>query len=190
MDCAECEELDAAFPGMLDRIAEEITEQTWDRNRCCPAEAEHDGDVCVTDVQAINACNHVIVGSFWLGGVEYSFEAESGDRCGWVWRSISSDDPIPSIEIHHTKWALQPSREIIDKAVMTGTEKFLLAKWDALRFREPYVSMPSKYAYDRHFQPGLQLRASGATRQPKEALFLWMKKPLMQRASACQNRNH
>lgn len=149
------DELDTKHPGMMEQICEEIAEQLWDRDRSSKLEEGEDGYVWIADIQAINQANHVLVGVFWLGGVEYSFEAESGDNNGWMWRSISADEPIPSIEIQHTKWALEPNSALVDKALRAGQGEFLVAKWDALSGREPYKSLPGKYAYDRFFQPGI-----------------------------------
>lgn len=155
----DCEEIENRHPGALDDISLEIAEHLWDRDRTSPLEEGEDGYVWVSDIQAQNATNHEVTGSFWLGGVEYSFRAECGDRNGWVWRFISADESIPDIEIHHTKWALAPNRDLVTQALSDGRGAFLIAKWEALIAREPCKSIPSKYSYDRHFQPGLMVES-------------------------------
>lgn len=154
MDCAEANHIEEKYPGKLNDICEEIAEMLWDRARVSSLEEGEDGYVWVADIQDLNVCNQAITGTFWIDGTEYSFEAECGDWNGWVWRSISADAPVPTIEIHHTKWALEPNNELVGDALMKGEGKFLIAKWDALISREPCKSIPGSYSYDRHFQPG------------------------------------
>lgn len=157
LDCPEAEEIDQKHPGALDEIAEEITEHLWDRDRVSEAEEGEDGYVFVADIVQLNACNHAITGTFWLGDIEYSFEVECGDWNGWVWRQISADAPVPEINYQPTVWALQPLASLVSKAIEKRQGQFLVIKWDAIAAREPYKSMPGKYGYDRHFQPGLQV---------------------------------
>ncbi|WP_306150714.1 hypothetical protein [Roseovarius sp. MMSF_3281] len=157
IDCPEAEEIEQKHPGALDEIAEEITEHLWDRDRISEAEEGEDGYVFIADIVQMNACNHAFTGTFWLGGVEYSFGAENGDWNGWVWREISADKPVPEIDYKPTTWALQPIDSLISKAIEKGQGKFLVLKWDEIASREPYKSLPGKYGYDRHFQPGLKV---------------------------------
>lgn len=156
MDDPEAERLCAEYPEIMDAICEEITEQLWDKDRTCPLEEGEDGYVWISDIQAMNACNHALTGTFWVSGKEYSFEAESGDWNGWVWRSVAEGEPVPEIKIHHTVWALQPNDGLVSKAIEAGRGAFLIAKWDAFLQRPEYAKMPGKYGYDRHFAPGLK----------------------------------
>jgi hypothetical protein len=138
-------------PGLIDTIAQNICE------RHDPKIKEgDDGSLYIADRQNIDACNEVIVGSFWASGIEYAFEAENGNNAGWVWRSVSSDSSIPDIEIIRTQWALEPRSDIVAKAIMDGQESILLIKWDALLSRKEIASIPQSYGYDKHFSPGLK----------------------------------
>lgn len=156
MDCPTAVNLEARHPDVMEAILEGIGETIWDHDHTCSLEEGEDGYFWVSDIQAMNACNHAITGAFWVGGKEYSFEAESGDWNGWVWRSVSEDDAIPEIKIHQTVWALQPNEKLVSEAILKGQGKFLVAKWDAFLTRKEYAELPGKYGYDRHFAPGLK----------------------------------
>jgi len=136
-------------PGLLDEIALKICE-----GDDCNLEEGEDGSLFIADTQNINALNRVFTGSFWADGVEYAFEAESGNNAGWVWRSVEPDTNIPEIKIEVTTWALAPKEETVRNAIAKGNEEFLLQKWDALLTREEIASIPRKYGYDKHFAPG------------------------------------
>lgn len=153
MDCEKALHLHDSHPVLMDKICEEIVESICDPNRTCSIPEGDDGAVYIADIQAINAINHVAVGSFWLDGIEYSFEVESGNHNGFVWRSVSEEAPIPDIKIVHQRYALEPSLEIVSKHILEGRQALLLAKWDAMVAREPFASIPSKFAYDVYFCP-------------------------------------
>ena len=153
IDCKEADEIDGQFPGALNRIAEEICEHIWDESRVCPIEEGDDESVTVVDIQKQNATNQAIVGSFWLGGVEYAFEAESGDNFGWVWRTIAKDLPIPEIKIVQKVWALQPTSQLIREAVDNKRGPSLLKMWRLFKERPEVAELPGSYSYDRHFAP-------------------------------------
>ena len=57
-----------------------------------------------------------------------------------------------------TVYALQPEARLVDQAIQSGKGSFLLLKWDAvLRNLPELAAIPGKYAYDRHFQPGIRV---------------------------------
>ena len=131
----------------------------WSGNRECEIAEGDDGHISIAEIEAINACNHVAVGVFWRGGVEYAFEVESGNNAGFVWRSISQDGPIPEIQITHTKWALAPRADVVEKHVQKGSQTQLLTLWDVFLERPDVAAILTKYAYDRHFQPGSKVES-------------------------------
>lgn len=196
MDCPEIEKIEQhEGAGFVECVAQEITEMMWDRSRVSSVSEGDDGYVNITDMQMINACNHVAVGVFWVGGVEYSFEVESGDRSGFVWRSVSADNPIPEIKIEHTKWALFPTRDIIDAHIANGQAAFLLTKWGLFLERPDVVEICRSYAYDRMFQPGSKTETYWKARAASYGLHIgseqtsnevraWLTKAAKQEAAA------
>lgn len=146
-------EIEVLFPGLLDEIATGICEgDSHDELE----EGEH-GYFWVSDRHWVNRLNQIIVGSFWVDGVELTFEAESGDRNGWMWRDISPDKPVARIEDiapKPTVYALQPNEYIVRKSMAQGQSYFLLVKWDAFLKRKDLAELPRKYMYDKHFAPG------------------------------------
>lgn len=172
MHHSEAERLESLYPELMEAIGCEIAEQIWDRDRFSEIEEGEDGYVFVFDVQAINACNHVIVGSFWAEGTEFAFEAESGDNNGFVWRMVSPDEPIPDIQIQQTVWALAPNDDLVRKAILSDQGAFLVAKWDAFLQRPEYAQIPGKYGYDRHFAPGLKTERFWKERAAKVGFIL------------------
>lgn len=101
---------------------------------------------------AINVTAHGIV---MVEGVEHRFIVDDGNWNGTVLRDWDGD----TVFEHHkpTVYALQPERRLIDQAIMSGKGPFLLMKWGAvLRNLPDLAAIPGKYAYDRHFQPGIK----------------------------------
>lgn len=101
-------------------------------------------------MDAINCRAHGII---TIEGEEYTFQMEDGNRNGTVLLAWESDQPFERHE--PTRWALQPTRDLIDKAIMSDSGPFLLLKWDAILKNLPNVAaIPGKYSYDRYVQPG------------------------------------
>lgn len=67
MEFSAAEGVEDKHPGGLETICEGRGEQLLDRDRTCALEQGEDGYVWISDVQAVNACNHALVGTFWLG---------------------------------------------------------------------------------------------------------------------------
>lgn len=107
----------------------------------------------ILDRDRLDAINFRAHGIITIGGEEYTFQMEDGNWNGTVLLSWNEGKPFE----HHvpTKWALQPNRELVDKAIMSGKGPFLIFKWDAILKNRPDVAaIPGKYSYDRHFAPG------------------------------------
>ncbi len=139
--------------GACERVAETIGEMMWDgRTESGPTEEEgQDGHVYLSDVQEIDACNHMASGSFWWGGTEYSFLVENGNWAGFVFRSLSDTTPIPDVEIRRTVWAIAPANWM----QCTGENAdFMLRKWAALKGRADVKDLIGSFTYDRRVQPG------------------------------------
>lgn len=116
-----------------------------------------DGHIFIADIQNRDACNQDITGSFWWDGVEYSFYCQSGNNAGFVWCEVSADEPIPDIEIHQTKWTIQPQNLGIDGDTverMAEQAKLRLAVWDVFLKRTEVIEKLKNYMYDKHFAPG------------------------------------
>ena len=110
-------------------------------------------NVHILERDQLNACNHRAHGIITIGGKEYTFHFESGDWNGSVLLAWEGDKPF---ERHvPTRWALQPRRDLIDRAIAGGKGPSLLFKWDSILKNRPNVAaIPGKYGYDCHFQPG------------------------------------
>lgn len=147
------EQLGAKYPEKMEQIAEEIGEFGWDRAHRCAIPEGEDGHVWVDEIEMINAANHQVTGVFWLGGVEYGFRAQMGDRNGFEFLEISADGDIPDIKISRPRFALAPHQELVAKAIQEGKGSLLVARWDAMVARN-YPSLMRKYHYDRLFAPG------------------------------------
>lgn len=110
-------------------------------------------NVHILDRDQIDAINARASGIITIEGEEYSFHLESGNWNGTVLLAWQEDKAFE----HRvpTRWALQPTREIIGKHLAEGKGSFLLLKWDAILKNWPKVAeIPGKYAYDRRVQPG------------------------------------
>ena len=117
-----------------------------------------DGSIYISEVVELNACNHAITGAFWFHKVKYSFEVQVGDWRGFEWQHLSDKTDIPVVSAPApTIWALQPSPRLVSIALSAGTGSNLVSLWDATAAREPYVSIPGNYSYDRRVQPGEQV---------------------------------
>lgn len=136
-------------PRDRDDIAETICELMASRERSYGVEGE-DGSVYVSDVQMINACNHLAAGSFWHEGEEWSFLAESGDMNGFYYRELSKDAPIPKINYKPPAFQIVPIATIRNQA----EAKLMLVKIKAFRDRTETKELLAAYSYDRTFQPG------------------------------------
>lgn len=110
-------------------------------------------NVYILDRDRLDAINCRAHGIITIEGAEFTFQMDDGNRNGTVLREWESDKPFE----HHVpvSWALQPSRALIDEAVMASKGPFLIWKWDAmLANRKAIAEIPGKYAYDKHFAPG------------------------------------
>lgn len=110
--------------------------------------------VTILDSDRMDAINVRAHGIVTVEGVEYRFIMRDGNNDGTVLEDWDGD----AVFEHHkpTLYALQPERGLIDKATMSGKGAFLLMKWDAmLANHRDIADIPRKYAYDRHFQPGI-----------------------------------
>lgn len=148
--------LGAKYPEKMEQIAEELGEFYWDREHRCTIPEGEDGHVWIDEIEMINATNHQVSGAFWLGGVEYAFLVEMGDRNGFEFRHLSAGGAIPENKVEHARFALAPRKDLITKAVAEGQGAFLIAKWDEMLKREPYDQLIRKYHYDRMFAPGIK----------------------------------
>lgn len=120
----------------------------------CEATSGYDvPSVHILERDQLNACNHRALGSITIEGVEYSFQFESGDFNGSVLLDWEGEREF---EYHTpTRYALQPIQRLISQAIESGKGDFLILKWDAiLRNRPEVAAIPSKFAYDTHYQPG------------------------------------
>lgn len=110
-------------------------------------------NVHILEHDRMNAINCRAHGIIEIEGVEYTFQMEDGNWNGTVLLAWESDKPF---ERHQpTRWALQPKRNLIDKAILANNGPFLILKWDALLKNRPELAaIPGKYSYDRYFQPG------------------------------------
>lgn len=115
---------------------------------------DHD---CITilDRDRMDAINVRASGILDWEGREYSFIVRDGNWDGTVLEAWE-EAGVQKFEYHQpTVYALQPRRDLIGDAIVSGKGPLLLAKWDAiLKFRSDVAAIPNKYAYDRHFQPG------------------------------------
>ena len=156
IDCAELSTLEASMgTEFVTGLSMDVSEMMWADRRYSDGEEGEDGFISILDIEMIDVCNHVAVGSFWAKGVEYAFEVENGNNNGFVWRSISADGPIPDIVIEHTSWALAPKPEVIEGHLERNTPESLLILWDAFLKRPEVADLCRSYSYDRMFQPGV-----------------------------------
>ena len=135
----------------VDQIAETIGEMMWSGDRSDASDEGQDGAVYIADCQMINACNHLASGSFWWGGVEYSFLVENGNWNGFVFRELSDTAPIPDVTIQRTRWAIAPLNVDVATPQQART---LLATWKIFEGRADIKEMLGSYNYDRTWQPG------------------------------------
>lgn len=162
----------------VERITETISEMMWGGRRSEGNEGD-DGAVYIADVQMVDACNHVAVGSFWIGGTEYSFEVDNGNNAGFVFRKLSADTPIPNIEIHRTEWDVEPAEFPLIET-KEQAERFLW-KWGLTRKNADVRKMTGSYAYDRMFQPGGQIESHYRDKAAKFGLRLTSKESVEER---------
>lgn len=108
--------------------------------------------VTILEHDRIDAINARASGIIKIGDDEFTFQMEDGNRNGTELLAWESDRPF---EYHiPTRWALQPTRDLIGKALEEDRGPFLLAKWDAMLRRPAIADIPGKYSYDRRVQPG------------------------------------
>lgn len=123
------------------------------------AEAAHDDDhrhdcITILDRDHLDAINVRAHGVIDIDGIEHTFTIEDGNLNGTMLLDWDGDEPF---ERHTpTVWALQPNDRLINEHLAKGQGKFLLLKWDAIIANRKLGDLPQKYAYDRHFQPGLR----------------------------------
>lgn len=138
-------------PGPLENIHQTITEMMWNREYKHNIPEGENGHVYISDVVMINACNHISSGSFWWNDVEYSFEYESGDWSGSLFRQISDTAPIPVIDYRPEPLAIAP----LNYAQCTPKNAaFMITKWKLFETREDVQTLLRNYGYDRTFAPG------------------------------------
>jgi len=113
-------------------------------------------NVYILDHDRIDAINCRAHGIVTVDGEEYTFQMEDGNHNGTVLLAWNEDKAFE----HHqpTRWALQPQRHLIDRAITENNGPFLLLKWDAVLKNKPDVAaIPGKYSYDRYVQPGCKV---------------------------------
>lgn len=122
------------------------------------AEAADSGEgrdnVSIVDFDRIDAVNVRASGFVEIEGREYAFEIESGNRAGTVLTHWGVEEK-PFERHEPTRWAVEPDRLLIGRAMETGTCGMLLLKWEALSKRQDVVEAIRAYGYDRHFAPGV-----------------------------------
>jgi hypothetical protein len=112
---------------------------------------EHEA-VTILDRDRIDAINVRAHGIIEIGDQEYRFIVEDGNWNGTVlhdWDGDMEFEPLP-----RTEWVLQPSDDLVGRAIMANNGPFLIFKWDAMLKRPEIAEIPGKYAYDRMMQPG------------------------------------
>jgi hypothetical protein len=102
-------------------------------------------------IDAINCRAHGII---TIEGTEYVFQMEDGNYNGTVLLAWESDAVFERHE--PTLWAIQPTGDLIGRALADGRGPFLLAKWDIMAKRPEIAEIVRGYAYDRYVQPGGQ----------------------------------
>jgi hypothetical protein len=109
--------------------------------------------VTILEHDRLDAINCRASGIIEIQGNEFTFQMEDGNWNGTVLLAWESDRPF---EQHvPIRWALQPSRELVGRALEEGRGPFLILKWDAILKNRPDVAaIPDKYSYDRYVQPG------------------------------------
>jgi len=106
----------------------------------------------ILDRDKLDAINVRAHGIIEIDGEEYTFQMEDGNWSGTVlldWNSGREFEKHVPI-----RWTLQPSNDLINKAIEAGKGPFLIWKWDVMLKRPEIAAIPGKYAYDRHFAPG------------------------------------
>lgn len=112
------------------------------------------GRVYITNVDHMDVINLCASGSIEIDGTEFWFIVENGNWNGTVLRGWEEAGQQKFEHHTPTQWALVPRNDLVGDAIALGRGPFLVAKWDAMLARADVASIPSKYAYDRHFQPG------------------------------------
>lgn len=111
---------------------------------------------CVTILERdrLDAINVWVHGIVEVDGEEYTFHLGDGNNAGTVlhdWNGSSGEafEPLP-----RTVWTLQPSRDTVSRAILSGKGPFLIMKWDHFITRPEIRDIARNYAYDRYVQPG------------------------------------
>lgn len=131
-----------------------IREDVFQEMSDAVSSGESMGRVTIIDHDRIDAVNCRASGIVTIDGTEFQFELEDGNRNGTVLVSWNEDRPFERTE--RTEWALQPLPDAIGSAIESGRGAVLVMKWDAvLKFRPEVADIARKYAYDRHFAPGV-----------------------------------
>lgn len=124
------------------------------------AEAAHDDSahrdiITILERDKLDAINVRVNGIVTFNGNEHSFILSDGNWNGTVLEDW--DGPMQFEHHKPTEWALQPNNALVGRALMDGTGKLLLLKWDAIIKNLNLGDVPRNYAYDRHFHPGVKI---------------------------------
>jgi hypothetical protein len=129
----------------------------------------HD-DVHIIDRDWIDVLNVRCHGSINIDDKEYSFIVEVGNRSGFLledWEGAAVFAPCPRIE-----WTLAPMADMIDRVITSNDGPILLELWDAVMTLPEVAKIPQDYMYDKHFQPGVAIRAYYREKAAKYKMIL------------------
>ncbi len=120
--------------------------------------------VIILDHDRFDAINSRAQGTIKVGGREFWFYVEDGNRNGSVllgWEDGGEPEySAPCL----SRSALAPPLQTMGKHLEAGQAAFLLAKWDAMLSQPDVAEIPTSYDYDRFFQPGAKVRSYWAQR--------------------------
>ena len=143
----------------MDRFRQSVPEGQRDDVKQMIAEATQgfnvDETITILERDRIDAINARARGIIVVNGEEHTFICQDGDWAGTVledWDGDKEFAPLP-----RTEWAVQPRRDLVEKAISQGRAAFLLEMWGSFLTREEIADLPRKYAYDRMVQPGIKV---------------------------------
>lgn len=107
--------------------------------------------VKLLDVYQINACNHVLMGTIDISGIEHGFIIESGDRNGTVIKGWGDPEDVGYFKHPEPP---EPLTFVPRNPNLQIERPEMFRVYLAWREEPWFKEKEQSYNYDRHFQPG------------------------------------